>query len=156
MAYGQLIRRFYAAAVDVMVESNAIIDKLVGDQVTGYNLPAFSSENHARVAVEAGRALLRATGVGDADGPWIPVGAGIHTGEAFFGAVSSESGVSDLTALGDNVNIAARLASNAGPGELLVSEVTYQAAGLDFGPVEKRQITLKGREQPVWVYVIHE
>ena len=152
--YSQLIRRFYAEAVDAMVESNAIIDKLVGDQVTGYYLPAFAGEDHARVAIEAGRDLLRRTGIGTPDGPWIPVGAGIHTGEAFFGAVSSASGVSDMTALGDNVNIAARLASNAGPGELLVSEATYTASGLDLGDLEKREIALKGREQPVTVYLV--
>jgi adenylate cyclase len=154
-SFSKLIRRFYSTAVDVLVDSNALIDKLVGDQVTGYYLPAFVGENHESVAIEAAHTLLRRTGVGDRAGPWIPIGVGVHTGIAYIGAASSKSGISDITALGDNVNIAARLASNAGPGELLVSEVTFLAAGLAQANVEQREIELKGRTAPVQVRVLH-
>ena len=72
--------------------------------------------------METGQALLRVTGHGEPDGPWVPVGVGIHTGIAWVGSIVGASGAgSDFTALGDNVNIAARLASKAGVGEVLIS-----------------------------------
>lgn len=156
VSYSRLIRRFYSMAVDVLVASNAIVDKLVGDQVTGYYLPAFAGEQHERTAIEDARTLLRRTGSGERRGPWIPVGIGVHTGMAYFGAVSSTSGIADITALGDNVNVAARLASLAGPGEVLVSEAAYLAAGLPLADIEQREIELKGRSELVQVCVLRE
>ena len=52
----------------------------------------------------------------------------------------------ELTALGDTVNITARLASAAGAGEILVTSAAAQAAGLDPG-LERRALELKGKEQ---------
>ena len=85
--------------------------------------------------------MLRATGHGDAGGAWLPIGVGVHTGVAYFGSVSGADGtVPDWTALGDNVNIAARLAQEAGPGEALISDAAYAAAGLDPRPLEQRHL----------------
>lgn len=60
----------------------------------------------------------------------------------------------DFTALGDNVNVTARLASLAGPGEILISDAAYTAAGLDLGTLEHRQLELKGRTEPIGVRVL--
>ena len=60
----------------------------------------------------------------------------------------------DVTALGDVVNITARLASKAGPGEALISEGTCAAAGLDLGNMEWRQLELKGKSELVGVRVM--
>jgi adenylate cyclase len=68
--------------------------------------------------------------------------------------VGGEDSPVDFTALGDNVNIAARLASQAGPGEILISETTYAAAGVDFGNLERRQIELKGKSEPTGVRIL--
>ncbi len=131
-----------------------MIDKLAGDQVSGYFVKGMTGPGFSRVAVQAAKNLLRATGYGSPDGPWIPVGVGVHTGEAFMGAVGSANGVADLTALGDAVNIAARLASNAGPGEILVSQDAYAEADLALDGLDRRSLELKGRTQPVSVVVL--
>lgn len=153
--FTHLIDRFYRAVTDILIESNAWIEKLIGDEVTGLFIPGFAGPQHARFAVEAAQAILHATGHGRPEGPWIPVGVGVHTGTAFVGAVGKEGGMTDITALGDAVNTAARLAANAGPGEILVSEQAWNASGLGSGlgpeAAEVRQLQLKGRTEPVEV-----
>ena len=153
--FSKLMRRFYRAATDVLVETDALIDNLVGDEVIGIYMPAFAGSDPPRQAVQAARELLRATGHGDAGGPWVPVGVGVHTGTAFFGTVTGGDGTfSDFTALGDNMNVAARIASKAGPGEALISDAAYAAAKLDLGKLEHRQLELKGKSEPVSAYVL--
>jgi len=153
--FGRLMNRFYEAAINVLVNADAFIDKLVGDEVTALFIPGFAGEVHARRAVKAGQGLLRVTGHGDPEGPWVPVGVGIHTGHAWVGSIVGASGeAADFTALGDNVNVAARLASAAGPGELVISEATYQAAGIETDDLEKRELELKGKSELVSVRVL--
>ena len=53
------------------------------------------------------------------------------------------------------MNIAARLASKAGAGEVLVSEVTYDAARIETEGLEKRELELKGKSELVSVRVLH-
>jgi len=151
--FSRLINRFYISATDVLVESGAWSDRLVGDEVIGIYVPGFAGPEHARRAVDAARDLLRITGYGTAEGAWLPIGVGVHTGVAFAGAVGKAGRATDITALGDNVNIAARLASKAGPGEVLISDLTYATAGLDLGNLEQRQLELKGKSEPVGVRV---
>ena len=153
--YSRLLNRFYAVSSDVLVRTDALIDKLVGDEVIGLYLPGFAGPLHARRALEAARALLRATGHADPAGPWLPIGIGVHTGTAFVGAVGSEGGAKDITALGDAVNIAARLTGAAAPGEILVSEAACSAAGVKIEGLERRTLALKGRTEPVDVRVLH-
>ena len=153
--FTRLMNRFYKVATNVLVKTDAFIDKLIGDEVMGVYLPIFAGTSHARAAVQAAQDLLRVTGHGDRGGAWLPVGVGVHTGITFFGTVSGVEGTfSDFTALGDNVNITARLASQAGPGEALISDEAYLAAGLDLGRVEKRQLELQGKSEPVSVRVV--
>ena len=118
--FRRILDRFYDAAAKVLHEHEAILDKFVGDEAVAIFIPALSGDQHAARAVAAGRALLRATGNGTPGGPWVPIGIGVHTGIAFVGAVG-EGPSATVTALGDIVNVAARLASAAGPGELLVT-----------------------------------
>ena len=153
--FGQLMNRFYTVTTDVIVKTDALIDKLVGDEVIALYLPGWAGPDHAGLAVRAAQDLLRATGHGEPDGPWLPVGAGVHTGIAYVGTVSGTEGtVIDLTALGDAVNTTARLASKAGTGEVLITETAYAAAGLDLEHLERRQLELKGKSEPVNVRVI--
>jgi adenylate cyclase len=110
-------------------------------------IPGFAGTDHAQKAVHAAEKLLRATGHHN-NAPWLPVGVGIHTGNAYVSLVGSEGSIGDLTALGDSMNITARLASQAGVGEILVSESAYNKAMLERS-AEKRTLELKGRNEPV-------
>ena len=153
--FGRLMNRFYGAAIDVLVRADALVDRLVGDEVTALFIPGYAGKEHARRAVEAGQELLRATGYGTPAGPWVPVGVGIHTGQAYVGAIAGTSDTSaDFTALGDNVNVTARLAARAGAGEVLVSEAACRAAGVACEGLERRELELKGKSEPVAVRVM--
>ena len=147
--FHDLLDRFYAAATKVVFEHDGGVDKFVGDEVVAMFFPLMSGRDHARHAVDAAQALLRATGHGHPGGPWVPVGAGVHTGRAWVGAIGDESHT-ELTAVGDTVNTAARLASAAAAGEVLVSASAADAAGLDPG-LERRPLDLKGKETPTQV-----
>ena len=151
--FGSLINRFYNAVSNVLIKSDALIDKLIGDQAAGIYVPGFAGGQHAMRAVEASREILRVTGHSDPDGPWIPLGAAVHTGVAFIGSVGSPDGTTDFTVLGDAPNTAARLSSSASQGEVLISEATCSAAGLDTERMERRVLELKGKSEPVTVYV---
>jgi adenylate cyclase len=83
------------------------------------------------------------------------VGVGVHTGVAFAGAAEKAPGVFDYVVLGDAVNITARLSSEAAAGELLVSDAASTAASYDTSGLEPRQLQLKGRNEPVRVWVHH-
>jgi adenylate cyclase len=156
LEFSRLMNRFYEAAINVLVRANAFIDKLVGDEVTALFIPGFAGKEHARRAVKAGQSLLRVTGHDDPGGPWVPVGVGIHTGTAWVGSIVGAKGdAADFTALGDNVNIAGRLASKAGQGEVIISEDTYNAAQIMTKGLEKRELDLKGKSELVSVRVLH-
>lgn len=152
--FGQLINRFYRVATHVLIQNDAMVDRLMGDEAIGLFIPGFSGPEHARRAIEAAQELLKLTGHRNAQGPWLPVGIGIHTGLAYVGVVGDEDSTSDFTALGDNVNITARLASHAGPGEILISDAACTAANLETGKLEHRQLELKGKSELTGVHVM--
>lgn len=153
--FQRLINRFYQTSAEVLAETDALIIRLIGDAVIGLYVPGLAGAEHPRTAVAAARALLEATGHDNPDGPWIQVGIGVHTGTVYVGAVGSGNTVSDITVLGDAANCTARLASEAQPGEVLVSKDTYQAANLDLEAWELRTLQLKGRSEPMDMRVIH-
>jgi len=155
LEFSRLMNRFYTVATDVLVDTDAMVDRLVGDEVVGLYIPGLAGPEHPRHAIRAAQNLLQLTGHHEQDGPWLPVGIGVHTGLAFVGVVGGlEGNPTDFTALGDNVNITARLASQAGPGEILISDAAYTAADLDLGLLEHRQLELKGKSEPIGVHVL--
>jgi adenylate cyclase len=145
--FSRLISRFYGAAAGAVDEWNGLVDKFVGDEVVALFIPGFAGEDHASRAIEAGLQLLRKTG-NDGSDPWAPIGVGVHTGVAFVGRVG-EGDACDFTAVGDAVNTAARLASSAGAGEVLVSRAAADAAGFDGAGLEARTLELRGRDETV-------
>ena len=147
-----LLDRFYETAAEVLVAHEAVVDKFVGDEVVGFFVPALAGMDHARRAIDAGVALLRATG-NDGDAPSVPIGIGVNTGTAYVGAVGTAEHV-EFTALGDAVNVTARLASAAGPGELLVTEAAAQAAAFPTGGLHRRQLDLRGKTAATDVIVV--
>jgi adenylate cyclase len=153
--FSHLINRFYTVATRVLIQADAMVDRLMGDEAIGLFIPGFAGPQHPRRAVEAAQELLRLTGHEDSKGPWLPVGIGVHTGPAYVGIVGGEDSPMDFTALGDSVNTTARLASQADAGEILVSDATYSAARLNIEGSEHRQLELKGKSEPTGVYVLH-
>jgi adenylate cyclase len=147
-----LMERFFDTAASVLVDHDAIVDKFVGDEIIGIFVPALTGELHASRAVAAARALMVATG-NATRAPWIPIGAGVHTGVAFVGSIGSGPHV-ELTAMGDPVNVAARLATAAGAGEILVTTDAADAARLDTAGLEQRDLTLKGKSGYTRVIVV--
>ena len=80
----------------------------------------------------------------------VRVGAGVHSGKAFVGVIGSDERL-DFTALGDTVNVAARLGGIAGPGELLVSAAGWDHVPRDVVPDERGPIAVQGRTEPLEV-----
>ena len=113
------------------LHSTRIVDKFVGDELVALFYPLLTGERYAERAIDAAKELCARPGHGDPGGPWVPVGVGVHSGRAWFGSVGEGTHV-EMTAVGDAVNIAARLAAAAEAGEILVSA---DAAG---GPASTR------------------
>jgi adenylate cyclase len=149
--FSRLMARFYGAAAGVIDEWDGIVDKFVGDGAVALFIPGFAGSDHAADAIAAAQGLLEQTG-NDGPDPWVPVGAGVHTGRSFVGTVG-EGDARDFTALGDTVNTAARLVDVAGAGEILISAEAATAGGLETTGLDRRTLTLRGREQRVVAWV---
>jgi adenylate cyclase len=148
------MNRFYKTATDVLLRHDALIDKLIGDEVMALFLPGIAGKQFCRRAAEAGVDLLREAGYRPAGTPWLSLGVGVHFGPAYVGNVGPE-GVVDFTALGDTVNTTARLQAEAAAGELILSadllgqcEKAVELVG------ERRTLALRGRDEPVEVAVL--
>jgi adenylate cyclase len=152
--FKEIIDRFYKETSRVLIAHNAMVNRLMGDQVIALFVPRFAGKDHAKVAVHAAQELLQVTGHGDANGPWVPVGAGIHTGLAYVGAVGAPDGVTEIAVLGSAANICARLSSKAAAGEILISEESARAGHLDLEGLETRSVELKGVSQEMLVRVM--
>jgi adenylate cyclase len=151
--YASRINRFYAAATEVLIRRDAIIDKLIGDEVMALFIPGICGPHYRRKAAESALALLGAVGYGRADEPWMPIGVAVNSGVTYVGNVGAE-GVVDFTALGDAVNTASRLAESAAAGEILLSEDVYQALAGKYADGERRILNLRGKEAPFPVHVL--
>ena len=149
----RLLRRFYKTAEGVLFP-DAMIDKLIGDEVMALYLPdpghTHDAEETKAVAaarmLDHARELLAGVGYGSVEGPFAELGIGLDYGEAFVGNIG-DGQVRDFTAVGDVVNIASRLTGHAKGGEIVVS--ARLADALDDPPGEAVELALKGREQPV-------
>ena len=144
-----LIQSYYRSAGAAIDANGGIIDKYLGDGVMALFIPVISGENHAARAIAAGRAVLLAVERDGLARQGLMVGAGVHTGEAFVGVVGSDEKV-DFTALGDTVNIAARLGGMAAAGELLVSRVAWDMAQ-EGPPPALREVEIAGRASTLTV-----
>jgi adenylate cyclase len=151
--FSRLMSRFYGAAAGVIDERDGIVDKFVGDSAVALFIPGFAGSDHAAEAIAAARGLLEQTGNSGPE-PWIPVGAGVHTGKSFVGTVG-EGDARDFTALGDTVNITARITALAGPGEILISAEAATAGALETSGLERRTLELRGKDETVDAWVVN-
>jgi adenylate cyclase len=148
--FSQLINRFYTGATRVIVEEDGLVEKLAGDAVAAFWGAGFAGPDYVRRTVQVAQKLSRLMVRLE-----IPVGIGVHSGVAFFGVIGTAGGLTDISAIGDEVNTAARLASQAAAGEILISEQALKASGIDGNQLESRSLELKGISEPVLVRVMH-
>ncbi len=150
-AFADLMNRFYDTATHALVEHNAMIDKMLGDEVMALFLPVIGE--HRLQCVLAAEHLLRGLGYGRNAEPWLDVGISVHAGPAYVGKIGTE-GVSDFTALGDTINTAARLQAEAKPGQIIISEDLYRDVADRYPNVERRVLNVRGRDEAIAVRVI--
>jgi adenylate cyclase len=149
----RLMNRFYGVATGVLAGRQAVIDKLIGDEVMALFIHGFAGPEFVSKMATAAEELLRAVGYREREEPCLQVGVGLDFGPAFVGNVGSGE-VKDFTALGDVVNTAARLQAEAKPGQIVVSERAYQAAGPRYPDATPVELDLKGKSEPVAARVV--
>jgi adenylate cyclase len=145
-----LINRFYTGATKVIIEEDGLVEKLAGDAVAAFWGAGFAGPNYVERTIKAAQNLLR-----NMERQKIPVGVGVHAGVAYFGAMGAAGGLTEISAIGEEVNLAARLASQAAAGEIIVSEQALQETGIEGRTLASRSLELKGISEPVHVRVMH-
>jgi adenylate cyclase len=150
--FAALMQRFFQIAMKVFTKTDAVVDKMVGDEVIGIYLPGFTGTDYRQRVVSAGLELLRATGHDNPTGPWLSIGVGVHAGKTFVGSIGVEGGNYQFAALGDPMNFCARLVAAAEGGEMVVSEAVWEDVS-DNLSAEPRSLELKGYAEPVKAYV---
>ena len=88
--YASVLNRFYATATESLIDNDAIIDKLIGDEVMALFIPGICGPNFRRRAAEAALALREAVGYSGGQEPWMPIGIAVNAGVTFVGNVGSE------------------------------------------------------------------
>jgi adenylate cyclase len=147
--FKKLIDRFYISATRIITDEDGLVEKLAGDEVAAFWGAGFAGPDYVKRTVRAAQKILKVM-----DQQKIPVGIGVHAGVAYFGAMGAVDGIVDISAIGDEVNLAARLASKAAAGEIILSENALKQAGIDGSALESRSLELKGISGPVPVRVL--
>ncbi len=153
-----LLNHYFSAMTEIIFEHGGTLDKYIGDGLMALFGAPTATPQDAVNAVKAAVAMqnrlaplnLQLETEGYAE---IAVGLGLHTGEATVGYIGSEQR-SEYTAIGDTVNTAARLESNAAGGQILISEATAKAAGNIFPMIKRDPLVVKNRLQPVDLYEV--
>ncbi|WP_419876148.1 CHASE2 domain-containing protein [Candidatus Pristimantibacillus sp. PTI5] len=152
----EILNEYLDLAANCIFKFNGTLDKFIGDAAMAiFNAPLLL-EDHPMRAVEAAwamkegaaaleRKLIERFGFG------VKFGLGIHTGPAVFGNIGSKSRM-DYTAIGDTVNTAARLESNAKPGQIILSDAVYRAVKDRIKANSLGEIKVKGKEQGISIY----
>ena len=147
-----LLARFYRCAEDVLFP-DAVIDKLIGDEVMALYLPdlkpGMARPDVAPAMFGHACELLRSVGYGSGSKPFVEMGIGLDVGDAFVGNIGQRA-LYDFTAVGDVVNTASRLQEQAGGGEVLLSQRV--ADGLPAPVGERVELQLKGMREPQIAY----
>jgi adenylate cyclase len=142
---GQL-NRFYALATQVLIRHDGLVDKLIGDEVMGLFLAGLAGPDYRSKAARAAIDLAVATSE-------LPVGVAANAGVAFVGTVGSGT-VLDFTALGDAVNVGARLQTFASPGHVVLSSALYDLVAAAYPGARTDVLQVKGRTEPVQVAML--
>lgn len=134
------------------------LDKFIGDGVMSIFGAPIAQEDHAERAIQAALEMKRKSGrlseeMEERYGRTVLLGIGINSGPAVIGNIGSHNRL-DYTAIGDTVNLAARLVSYAKPGQILISSETYERVKDKFRCTALEPIKVKGTENPVQIYQV--
>ncbi len=154
-----ILNELFTILTEIVFRHGGTVDKFVGDSVMAlWNAPA-PQPDHAARALRAADEMLRWLDAGNARwkekyGVTIELAIGVNTGEAVVGNVGSDTRM-EYTAIGDTVNVAARLEALARPQQILVTAATKEAAaGEPFDFYDGGARELAGRREPVHVFEV--
>lgn len=153
-----LLNRYFSAMSEIIFAHGGTLDKYIGDGLMAiFGAPTATpddAKNALKTAVTMQKRIQTLNTELQADG-FNPVNAGIglHTGEATIGYIGSEQR-SEYTAIGDTVNIASRLESNANAGQILASEETAKLGGEIFTFTPLEPLIVKNRLEPVPLFEV--
>ena len=153
-----LLTDYFTEMVEIVFEHGGTLDKFMGDAMMAlWGAPLArpdDADRAIRAAVAMQRRLVRLNAQWRAQGrPSLSVGIGINLGEVFAGNIGSARRL-EYTVIGDAVNVAARLCSEATPGEILIAEPLYAALRLRPPVSSLTPIPLRGKAHPVGVYSV--
>ncbi|MDQ3131773.1 MAG: FHA domain-containing protein [Acidobacteriota bacterium] len=153
-----LLNRFFSAMTEIIFAGGGTLNKYTGDGLMAiFGAPTATSkdaENALKTAVAMQQRIVTLNSELESKGfVQIAVGIGLHTGEATVGYIGSEQR-SEYTAIGDTVNLASRLESNAKGGQILISEATAEGGGNLFSLVSQKPLTVKNRLQPISLFEV--
>ena len=153
-----LLNDFYTLMIETTFKYDGTLDKFLGDAVMAVFGAPMAHPDHSARAIRTALAMQEGiTGLNErrvrAGKEAISVGIGVSAGEAVAGTVGTEDRM-EYTVIGDSVNLAARLESNAKPGQILISHRTYERVRdlVDARPLGR--IRVKGKEEEVEVYEV--
>jgi len=154
----QLLNRYFSAMTDIIFAHGGTLDKYLGDGLMAlFGAPTVTPNDASNALSTAVAMQRRLIGINlelrEEGFPEIGIGIGLHTGEVTVGYIGSERR-SEYTAIGDTVNTASRLESNAKGGQILVSEATAKAARSRYTLTPREPISVKNREQPVPLFEV--
>lgn len=150
-----LLNKYFSAMSEIIFEHGGTLDKYIGDGLMAlFGAPTASEEdalNAVKAAVTMQKRLVTLNEELRTEGfPEVSIGIGLHTGEATVGYIGSDKR-SEYTAIGDTVNLASRLESNAAGGQILMTEATAEASGNRVPVIAREPLSVKNRVQPVTV-----
>ncbi|MGB2590994.1 MAG: adenylate/guanylate cyclase domain-containing protein [Candidatus Acidiferrum sp.] len=152
----EVLNEFFARMTDVIFEHDGTLDKYLGDGLMALFGAPFSLQNDAEAAVRAASNMQRSLAELNKVSGRAPlnIGIGIHTGEAVVGFLGTERRM-DYTAIGDTVNVASRLTSQAGAGQIVISAATHARLKDTIPCGQLAAMKLKGRAEMIDVYEVH-
>jgi len=152
----EMLNSYLRVAIPPIVRQHGgEVDRLIGDAIMATWGTRGDQPDHARRAVDAALAVQRETGRIGAEHPgWPRFRAAVNSGEALVGVLGAESGRS-YTVIGDTVNLAARLESQAPAGRVVIGAATLRALpGVRVEALES--IRVKGRRETVDAYLVDD
>ena len=155
-----LLNQYLTEMTDIVFKNGGTLDKYIGDAIMVFFGNPVPFEDHAERAVRT--ALEMRAGLSElqprwvvGDGELLSIGIGITTGYVTVGNIGSPARL-EYTVLGNQVNLASRLADSAQPGQILVSERTLLSVREVVESREIEQVQLKGVSRPIRVFEISD